>query len=60
MNCKQILLSLTGAMLYALSATAEEADTLKTMNVDEVVVVAAPKENRALRELPIVSDELKQ
>lgn len=60
MNCKQILLSLTGAMLYALSATAEEADTLKTMNVDEVVVVAAPKENRALRELPIASTRLTQ
>lgn len=31
---------------------AEEADTLKIVDVEEVLVIAAPKENRKLRELP--------
>ena len=39
---------------------AEDADTLRTVHMDEVVVVAAPKETRALRELPIASSRLTQ
>ena len=39
---------------------AEEADSLRTMQMDEIVVVAAPKETRALRELPMASTRLTQ
>ena len=39
---------------------AEDIDTLRTVQMDEVVVVATPKENRALRELPIASSRLTQ
>ena len=31
---------------------AEEVDTLKIVDVEEVLIIAAPKENRKLRELP--------
>lgn len=37
-----------------------ETDTLRTVQMDELVVVAAPKETRALRELPIASSRLTQ
>ena len=53
----QILLT---ALLMASPLMAEEADTLRTVHMDEVVVVAAPKETRALRELPIASSRLTQ
>lgn len=39
---------------------AEEADTLKIVDVEEVVVIAAPKENRKLRELPAAVTLLSQ
>ena len=43
---------LTG--IFCLLATgnvlAEEADTLKVVDVEEITVIAAPKENRKLRE----------
>ena len=45
---------LTG--IFCLLATgnvlAEEADTLKVVDVEEITVIAAPKENRKLREQP--------
>lgn len=53
----QILLT---ALLMASPLMAEDADTLRTVHMDEVVVVAAPKETRALRELPIASSRLTQ
>ena len=42
----QILLT---ALLMASPLMAEETDTLRTVHMDEVVVVATPKETRALR-----------
>ena len=39
---------------------AEETDSLRTVQMDEVVIVATPKETRALRELPIASTRLTQ
>ena len=53
----QILLT---ALLMASPLMAEETDTLRTVHMDEVVVVATPKETRALRELPIASNRLTQ
>ena len=53
----QILLT---ALLMASPLMAEETDTLRTVQMDEVVVVATPKETRALRELPIASHRLTQ
>ncbi|MBQ8502404.1 MAG: TonB-dependent receptor [Bacteroides sp.] len=40
------------AMYLCTPLMAEEADTLKVVDVEEVTIVAAPKENRKLRELP--------
>ena len=52
------------AVLTVLTAcatvAAEEADTLKTIDMDELVIVATPKENKELRELPIASTKLTQ
>lgn len=47
------LLSAILLPLVAGSLAAEEADTLRTVQMDELVVVAAPKETKALRELPV-------
>ena len=46
----------------SLPLRADEApvDSLRTVQMDEVLVVAAPKENRALRELPMASSRLSQ
>lgn len=40
------------ALLAGGNALADENDTLKVVDVEEVTVIAAPKENRKLRELP--------
>lgn len=48
------------ALLAAGNVLAEEADTLKVVDVEEVLVIAAPKENRKLRELPAAVTLLSQ
>ena len=40
------------ALLPIGNIAAEEVDTLKIVDVEEVLIIAAPKENRKLRELP--------
>lgn len=55
---KFLLLSCALAASFPLLAS--EADTLRTVQMDELVIVAAPKENRALRELPMASSRLSQ
>lgn len=61
---KKKLMCLLVAWCVASVAQAEgtlnETDTLRTVQMDELVVVAAPKETRALRELPIASSRLSQ
>lgn len=49
---KSKMLACALALLSAGNIWAEEADTLKVVDVEEVLVIAAPKENRKLRELP--------
>lgn len=53
---------LWGLLWTAWPLLAEEVgtDSLRTVQMDEVLVVATPKENRALRELPIASSRLSQ
>lgn len=53
---------ITLALLFgaALSLHANEKDTLKVVDVEEVTVIAAPKENRKLRELPSAVSLLSQ
>lgn len=50
------------ALLTTLTARAEDLpkDTLKVMDIEEVLVIAAPKENRKLRELPAAVTLLSQ
>lgn len=48
------------ALLAAGNVLAEEADSLKIVDVEEVLVIAAPKENRKLRELPAAVTLLSQ
>lgn len=49
---KSKLLIFALALLPIGNITAEEVDTLKIVDVEEVLIIAAPKENRKLRELP--------
>ncbi len=57
----KIKLMFLGAVLAAsFSLRAEEADTLRTVQMDELVIVATPKETRALRELPVTYSHLSQ
>ena len=46
------LLTCACAALMSASLWASETDTLKVIDIEEVTVVATPKENRRLRELP--------
>ena len=52
------------AGIFCLLATgnvlAEEADTLKVVDVEEITVIATPKENRKLREQPTAVTLLSQ
>lgn len=59
---KTKVLCLCAILCPFLPSVAEEVstDSLRTVQMDEVLVVAAPKENRALRELPIASSRLSQ
>lgn len=49
---KSKLLTFALALLSIGNVCAEEVDTLKIVDVEEVLIIAAPKENRKLRELP--------
>ena len=49
---KSKLLAFALALLSIGNVCAEEVDTLKIVDVEEVLIIAAPKENRKLRELP--------
>ena len=55
---KSKLLSFALALLPIGNITAEEVGTLKIVDVEEVLIVAAPKENRKLRELDRKSTHL--
>ena len=55
---KFFILALT--FLAAGNALAEEVDTLKVVDVEEILVIAAPKENRKLREQPTAVTLLSQ
>ena len=48
------------SLLAVGSALANETDTLKVVDVEEVTVIAAPKENRKLREQPAAVTLLSQ
>lgn len=52
---KSKLLIFALALLPIGNIAAEEVDTLKIVDVEEVLIIAAPKENRKLRELPMPS-----
>ena len=60
MKKKNILIVLT--LLTTGTAWGEDfpKDSLKVVDIEEVVVIAAPKENRKLRELPMASTLLSQ
>lgn len=60
MKKKNILIAFT--LLTAATAWGEDIpkDTLKVVDIEEVVVIAAPKENRKLRELPVATTVLSQ
>ena len=56
MKTKNIMIALT--LLTTGTAWAEDfpKDSLKVVDIEEVVVIATPKENRKLRELPVAND----
>ena len=54
------MIVLAAVLLAGGTTAAEEKDTLKVVDVEEVTVIAAPKENRKLRELPAAVTLLSQ
>lgn len=54
------LIPLLLTLLISSNVLADNADTLKVVDVEEVTVIAAPKENRKLRELPAAVTLLSQ
>ena len=59
MTVRNILSAVLAAAFWpAAQALAEEADTLRTQQLDEVIIIAAPKETKALRDLPAASNRL--
>lgn len=54
------ILLLSALLMASPFLRAEETDSLRTVQMDEVVIVATPKETRALHELPIASTRLTQ
>ena len=60
MKTKNIMIALT--LLTPGTAWAEDfpKDSLKVVDIEEVVVIATPKENRKLRELPVATTLLSQ
>lgn len=57
---KYKLITLMLSLLSVGNLFAEEADTLRMVDVEEVLVIATPKENRKLRELPAAVTLLSQ
>lgn len=59
---KTVLLaaSLAATLGTAAARNTNEPDTLRTIQMEEMVIVATPKENRNLHELPIASSRLTQ
>lgn len=57
---KYRIFALAMTFLAAGNALAEEVDTLKVVDVEEVLVIAAPKENKKLREQPAAVTLLSQ
>ena len=47
------IITLILMLLTSGNMLAEELDTLKVVDVEEILVIAAPKENRKLREQPL-------
>lgn len=54
------IITLILMLLTAGNALAEDLDTLKVVDVEEILVIAAPKENRKLREQPTAVTLLSQ
>lgn len=54
LTCILILLPL------AAGRASDAADTLRTVDVDDIVIIAQPKENRSLRQLPTAASRLTQ
>lgn len=57
---KYRIFALTLSLLTTGNILAEEADTLKVVDVEEILVIAAPKENKKLREQPAAVTLLSQ
>lgn len=57
---KYKIFALTFFLLTAGNSLATEVDTLKVVDVEEILVIAAPKENRKLREQPTAVTLLSQ
>lgn len=57
---KKITLLLLATLFVWTPLWADERDTLRTVQMDELVIVATPKETRVLRELPVASSHLSQ
>ena len=60
MNKKNILIALTLLTTGTAWGEALPKDSLKVVDIEEVVVIATPKENRKLRELPAATTVLSQ
>lgn len=60
MNMKKGLITIVCGLLLAGNVFAEESDTLKIVDIEEVTVIAAPKENRKLKEQPTAVTLLSQ
>lgn len=54
------IITLILMLLTSGNMLAEELDTLKVVDVEEILVIAAPKENRKLREQPTAVTLLSQ
>ena len=57
---KKITLLLLATLFVWTPLWADDRDTLRTVQMDELVIVATPKETRVLRELPVASSHLSQ
>ena len=60
MRMKKIILLALGGLAAWSGARAEDADTLRVVDIEEVVVIASPKENLKLREQPASATVLSQ
>lgn len=60
MKTKIMMLALTLLTTGTVWAEDFPKDSLKVVDMEEVVVIATPKENRKLRELPIAATVLSQ